>query len=113
MPSPHSPAPAPTHLQIAGGRGVVDLDIAVVGARQQLTVSKPRDGGTGVGKYLACDVHLVPLPRVHGHGALQLGGICKEPQCRSGRPRLHRSPARPVSQPLEGGGAPNRASAGV
>ena len=75
-----APTPTPPHLQVAGGRGVVDLDVAVVGAGQQLTVSEPRDSGTGVGKHLAGDVHLVPLPSVHSHRALQLGGICKEGQ---------------------------------
>lgn len=31
----------PTHLQVAGRGCVVDLDIAVVGAGQQLTISEP------------------------------------------------------------------------
>ena len=80
LPPAPRPAPTPPHLQVAGGWGVEDLDVAVVGAGQQLTVAEPRDSGTGVGKHLAGDVHLVPLPRVHSHGALQLGGICKEGQ---------------------------------
>lgn len=69
---------APIHLQVASRRGVVDLDIAVVGAWQQLTISEPGDCGTWVGKDLTGDVHLVPLPSVHSHRALELGGICNE-----------------------------------
>lgn len=67
-----------THLQVASRWGVVDLDIAVVGAWQQLTISEPGDCGTWVGKDLTGDVHLVPLPCVHSHWALELGRICNE-----------------------------------
>lgn len=95
--APTRRSPLPPHLQVAGGGGAVDLDVAVVGAGQQLSVSEPRDRGTGVGKHLAGDVHLVPLPGVHGHGALQLGGIWNEQQRLSGgRPRPW-SPAHPAS----------------
>lgn len=65
----------PIHLQVASRRGVVDLDIAVVGTWQQLTISEPGDCGTWVGKDLTGDVHLVPFPSIHSHRALELGGI--------------------------------------
>ena len=94
-----TPRPTPPHLQVAGGWGVVDLDVAVVGAGQQLTVTEPRDSGTGVGKHLAGDVHLVPLPRVHSHGALQLGGICKEGQRPQEARRDHGVPHTPAPGP--------------
>lgn len=68
------------HLQIARRWGVVDLDVAVVGAWQQLAISEPGDCGTWVGKDLTGDVHLVPFPSVHSYRALELGSICKEGQ---------------------------------
>lgn len=63
------------YLQVASRWGVVDLDIAVVGAWQQLTISEPGDCGTWVGKDLTGDVHLVPFPSIDSHRALELGGI--------------------------------------
>lgn len=80
QPSPPCLSHSLTHLQVARRRGVVDLDVAVVGAWQQLTISEPGDGGTWVGEDLTGDVHLVPFPRVHSHRALELGSIYNEGQ---------------------------------
>lgn len=78
QPIPPCSCPTLTHLQIASRWAVVDLDIAVVRAWQQLTIPEPGDCGTWVGKDLTGDVHLVPLPCVHRHRALELRGICNE-----------------------------------
>lgn len=80
QPVPPYPSHPSIHLQIASRWGVVDLDIAVVGAWQQLTISEPGDGGTWVGEDLTGDIHLVPFPSVHSHRSLELGSICNEGQ---------------------------------
>lgn len=66
----------PGHLQVAGGRRVVDLDVGAVGRRQRQAIPEPQNRGAGVGFHLAADVGRVPLPRVDHHRAQNLGSIC-------------------------------------
>lgn len=76
----HIPSPlgAYPHLQVACWWSVVDLDVAVVGAGKQLSIPEPGDDSTGVSKYLASDIHLIPFPGVDSHRALKLWGIWKK-----------------------------------
>lgn len=66
----------PDHLQVAGGRCVVDLDVGAVGRRKRQTVPEPQNRGAGVGFHLAADVGRVPLPCVDHHRAQNLGSVC-------------------------------------
>lgn len=66
----------PDHLQVAGGRRVVDLDVGAVGRRKRQAVPEPQNRGAGVGFHLAADVGRVPLPRVDHHRAQNLGSVC-------------------------------------
>lgn len=76
-----SPLSAFPHLQVACWWSVVDLDVAVVWAGEQLSIPEPGDDSTGVSKYLTGDVHLIPFPGIDGHRALKLGSIWKKHSC--------------------------------
>lgn len=79
----HIPSPlcAFPHLQVACWWSVVDLDVAVVWAGKQLSISEPGDDSTGISKYLTGDVHLIPFPGIDSHRALKLGSIWKKRSC--------------------------------
>lgn len=69
------------YLQVASGRGVVDLDIGGVNVRQLESVSQPRNRHiAGVSQHFTADVGRVALPRVHRYWSQDFRGICDERQ---------------------------------